>query len=163
MKNKLLLVGLLGTVGVLGYFFLKRKPQQVSTMPTQPPIPDSPPSKPEQSFLGATIVRQEKDGSSVQTTVKKDPLSNFYTQDTSIKEAEMYIKQVKELIKIANDHRTNAGCKGRNCGNQTIIRNRKIKAEKMQREEIQPLLDKIASLGWVQVGNRFVKAGTVLG
>ena len=38
-----------------------------------------------------------------------------------------------------------------------------MKAEKMQREEIQPLLDKIASLGWVKVGDRFVKAGTVLG
>jgi hypothetical protein len=45
----------------------------------------------------------------------------------------------------------------------TIIANKKKKAEKMRREEIQPLLDKIARLGWVQVGNRFVKAGTVLG
>ena len=163
MKNKILLIGLLGGGVALGYYFLKRKPEQMPTMVSKPPIPDSPPSKPEQSFLGATIVREEKDGSSVQTTVKKDPLSNFYTQDTSIKEAENYIKQVKELIRIANNHRTNADCSGRNCGNQTYIRNRKMKAEKMQREEIQPLLDKIASLGWVKVGDRFVKAGTVLG
>ena len=163
MKNKLLLIGLLGTVGVLGYFFLKRKPQQASTMPMQPPIPDSPPSKPEQSFLGATIVRQEKDGSSVQTTVKKDPLSNFYTQDTSVEEAQFLIKQVKDLIEQADALATNKNCRGRTCRNMTIIANKKKKAEKMRREEIQPLLDKIARLGWVQVGNRFVKAGTVLG
>jgi len=163
MKNKILLIGLLGGGLVLGYYFLKRKPEQLPTMVSKPPIPDSPSSKPEQSFLGATIVREEKDGSSVQTTVKKDPLSNFYTQDTSIKEAENYIKQVKELIRIADNLYTNANCSGRQCGNQTIIRNKKNKAIKMRKDEIQPLLDKIARLGWVQVGDRFVKAGTVLG
>ena len=163
MKNKILLVGLLGGGVALGYYFLKRKPEQMPTMISKPPIPDSAPSKPEQSFLGATIVREEKGGSSVQTTVKKDPLSNFYTQDTSVKEAEMYIKQVKELMRIANNLSTNANCSGRQCGNQTIIRSKKQKALKMREEEIQPLLDKIASLGWVKVGDRFVKAGTVLG
>lgn len=163
MKNKILLVGLLGGGVALGYYFLKRKPEQMPTMVSKPLIPDSPPSKPEQSFLGATIVREEKDGSSVQTTVNKDPLSNFYTQDTSIKEAENYIKQVKELIRIADNLYTNANCSGRNCGNQTRIRNNKNKAIKMRKDEIQPLLDKIASLGWVKVGDRFVKAGTVLG
>ena len=163
MKNKILLIGLLGGGVALGYYFLKRKPEQLPTMVSKPPIPDSPPSKPEQSFLGATIVREEKDGSSVQTTVKKDPLSNFYKQDTSVEEAENYIKQVKELIRIADSLYTNANCSGRQCGNQNIIRNKKNKAIKMRKDEIQPLLDKIASLGWVQVGNRFVKAGTVLG
>ena len=155
MKNKLLLIGLLGTVGVLGYFFLKRKPQQVSTMPTQPPIPDSPPSKPEQSFLGATIVRQEKDGSSVQTTVKKDPSSNFYTQDTSLEEANFLIKQIKDLKKLSE---STSGCKSAR-HRKTCMARKKVRYQ----ADIKPIEGKLAKLGWVKVGERYVKAGTVLG
>ena len=76
-------------------------------MPMQP-IPDSPPSKPEQSFLGATIVRQEKDGSSVQTTVKKDPLSNFLYSRHIIRRSNFLIKQIKDLKKLSE---STSGCK----------------------------------------------------
>jgi len=155
MKNKLLLIGLLGTVGVLGYFFLKRKPQQLPTMPTQPPVPDSPPSKPEESFLGATIVRQEKDGSSVQTTVKKDPLSNVYTQDTSIKEAKFFMKQIKDLQEEIEKVKR----KYRHPRQKQYI----PKYTKPLYDEIKSIENKLANIGWVKVGNRFVKAGTVLG
>ena len=155
MKNKILLVGLLGGGVALGYYFLKRKPEQMPTMISKPPIPDSPPSKPEQSFLGATIVREEKGGSSVQTTVKKDPLSNFYTQDTSIKEAKFLMKQIKDLQEEIEKVKK----KYRHPRQKSYIPHK----TKPLYDEIKSIENKLAKLGWVKVGERYVKAGTVLG
>jgi len=155
MKNKILLFGLLGGGVALGYYFMKRKPEQMPTMVSKPPIPDSAPSKPEQSFLGATIVREEKDGSSVQSTVEKDPLSNFYTQDTSVKEANFLIKQIKDLKKLSE---STSGCKSKRYRRDCMAR----KKQKYQ-ADIKPIENKLAKLGWAKVGERYVKAGTVLG
>ena len=154
MKNKILLFGLLGGGVALGYYFMKRKPEQMPTMVSKPPIPDSPPSKPEQSFLGATIVREEKDGSSVQTTVKKDPLSNFYKQDTSVKEAKFFMKQIKDLQEEIKKIKKKA----------RHPRQKQHIGKKIQsiNNEIKSIEDKLANIGWVKVSDRFVKAGTVL-
>ena len=72
-----------------------------------------------------------------------------------IEEANFLIKQIKDLKKLSE---STSGCKSAR-HRRTCMARKKVRYQ----ADIKPIEGKLAKLGWVKVGERHVKAGTVLG